>query len=125
MNFLKKIIILLIFLFPISHSFGAMVTYVQKATVDDSGEYIQGIEFNPDGTKMFIVLGEKASGTYTHVSEYNLSTPFDISTKSYAGDSERCILDNSAGGGETADGPLWEEVKMLLVKIRIEFSGLI
>ena len=106
MNFLKKIIILLIFLFPISHSFGAMVTYVQKATVDDSGEYIQGIEFNPDGTKMFIVLGEKASGTYTHVSEYNLSTPFDISTKSYAGDSERCILDNSAGGGETADGPI-------------------
>ena len=42
MNYLKKIIIVLLFLFPISHSFGAMVTYVQKATVDDSGEYIQG-----------------------------------------------------------------------------------
>ena len=106
MFLIKKILIIFFLLFPISSSFGAMVTYVQKATVDDSGEYIQGIEFNPDGTKMFIVLGEKASGTYTHVSEYNLSTPFDISTKSYAGDSERCILDNSAGGGETADGPI-------------------
>ena len=102
MNYLKKIIIVLLFLFPISHSFGAMVTYVQKATVDDSGEYIQGIEFNPDGTKMFIVLQAKASGDYTHVSEYNLSTPFDISTKSYAGDSERCILDSD----DITDGPV-------------------
>ncbi|MFL2894780.1 MAG: autotransporter domain-containing protein [Candidatus Pelagibacter sp.] len=102
MNYLKKIILVLLFLFPISNSFGAMATYVQKATVDDSGTYIQGIEFNPDGTKMFIVLGEKASGTYTHVSEYNLSTPFDISTKSYAGNSERCILNS----GDEIDGPV-------------------
>ena len=28
------------------------------------------------------------------VDEYNLSTPFDISTASYAGDSERCELDD-------------------------------
>ena len=51
---------------------------------------------------MFIVLQAKASGDYTHVSEYNLSTPFDISTKSYAGDSERCILDSD----DITDGPV-------------------
>ena len=102
MFLIKKILILFFFLLSIPNSFGAMVTYVQKATVDDSGEYIQGIEFNPDGTKMFIVLQAKASGDYTHVSEYNLSTPFDISTKSYAGDSERCILDSD----DTTDGPV-------------------
>ncbi len=102
MFLIRKILILFFFLLSIPNSFGAMVTYVQKATVDDSGEYIQGIEFNPDGTKMFIVLQAKASGNYTHVSEYNLSTPFDISTKSYAGDSERCILDSD----DTTDGPV-------------------
>ena len=29
--------------------------------------------------------------------EYNLSTPFDISTKTYAGDDERCDLDVGSG----------------------------
>ena len=37
MNFLKKIILVLLFLFPISNSFGAMVPYSQRATVNDSG----------------------------------------------------------------------------------------
>ena len=35
MNFLKKIILVLIFLFPISNSFAAMVTEVQNLTVGD------------------------------------------------------------------------------------------
>ena len=79
-----------------------MVTFVQRATVDDSGQYITGVNFNADGTKLFTVYHTKASGDYTHVSEYNLSTPFDISTRTYAGDSERCILNSS----DTTTGPI-------------------
>ena len=55
MNFLKKIILVLILLFPISNSFGEMVTHVQTVTVDVKGEgggLVAGIEFNNDGTKM-------------------------------------------------------------------------
>ena len=37
-------------------------------------------------------------GDFSQVDEYDLTTPFDISTQSYAGDSERCNLDNSDGG---------------------------
>ena len=62
MNFLKKIILVLIFLFPISNSFGAMMTHVQTETFNDgttgTGDgIIAGIEFNKDGTKMFTSFG--------------------------------------------------------------------
>ena len=30
---------------------------------------------------------------YGYINEYTLSTPFDISTHTYAGDSERCDFD--------------------------------
>ena len=102
MKYFKKIILVLLFLFPISNSFGAMVTYVQRATVDDSGTYITGAHFNADGTKLFTIYQTKASGSYSHVSEYNLSIPFDISTRTYAGDDERCILNS----GDTSTGPI-------------------
>ena len=50
MKYFKKIILVLLFLFPISNSFGAMVTYVQQAFVtEDAGSpkgHIQGIHFN-------------------------------------------------------------------------------
>ena len=97
MKYFKKIILVLLFLLPISNSFAAMVTYVQKAAVDDSSDAsdISGIHFNVDGTKMFTMYTSKAGGvSYTQVSEYNLTTTFDVSTKSYAGDSERCVLNH-------------------------------
>jgi len=88
---------------PISNSFGAMFTFEQKALVDDSGTFTSGIHFNPDGTKMFTVVSTPASGeTYTNVSEYILSKPFDVSTKVYAGDDQRCILNS----GDTTRGPV-------------------
>ena len=91
MNFLKKIIILLIFLFPISNSFGS-VTFNQTETFfDDGQDNINGLTFNDDGTKIFIITSE--GGGEDYVSEYTLSTPYDISTRSYAGDSERCLHD--------------------------------
>ena len=98
MNFLKKIILVLLFLFPISNSFGAMVTEVQNDDVENStttADFLTGIHFNKDGTKMFTLYqcnSEDSDNCY--VNEYNLSTPFDISTKSYAGDGERCELDH-------------------------------
>ena len=41
------------------------------------------------------------SGTYGHVNEYILSTPFDISTKTYAGNDERCQLNH--GDSDTVE----------------------
>ena len=80
MNFLKKIIIDLKFLFTISNSFGAMVTHNQTVEYETGG-IIAGVAFNADGTKVFTTYAQT-----TFVNEYNLSTPYDISTKTYAGD---------------------------------------
>ena len=42
-----------------------------------------------DGTKMFISYAQPTwSGSPDYIQEYNLSTPFDISTRVYAGDAE-------------------------------------
>ena len=89
MNSLRKIVFVFLIIFPISNSFGAMVTFNQRTTVADGGNFIGGIHFNTDGTKMFISY----SGDSRFVDEYNLATAFDVSTSSYAGDSERCELD--------------------------------
>ena len=110
MNFLKKIILVLLFLFPITNSFGAMVTYVQdEAFLNGPGDtgkqsrFINGIHFNKDGTKLFTTYNFKPviSGSATDfqfVHEYNLSTPYDISTRTYAGDDERCELGSGSNG---------------------------
>ena len=97
MSIIKRILIVLFLSLPISHSFGAMYTLLQTTDVSSSGVVPGGIHFNPDGTKMFIVSQSK-DGDFSQVDEYDLTTPFDISTQSYAGDSERCNLDNSSGG---------------------------
>ncbi|MDA7489709.1 autotransporter domain-containing protein, partial [Candidatus Pelagibacter ubique] len=46
-----------------------------------SGQYHQGLGFNADGTKMFVVKG-KAATTGNEIDEYALSTAFDISSSS-------------------------------------------
>ena len=102
MNFLKKIILVLIFLFPISNSFGS-VTFNQTETFfDDGQDNINGLTFNDDGTKIFIITSDDGGEDY--VSEYTLSTPYDISTRSYAGDSERCLLDAPADANTDVAG---------------------
>ena len=50
---------------------------------------------------MFIVF-QQSTATYAIVEEYTLSTPFNITTASYAGDSEICSLDT----GDTTFGPV-------------------
>ncbi len=96
MNFLKKIILILLFLFPISNSFGATLTHVQTVDFDDGDQnqnnLIAGIEFNKDGTKLFTSSANKPD-TKFRLMEFNLSTPYDISSRSYAGDGERCTMD--------------------------------
>ena len=93
---LKNFLIIFFLLFSISNSFGAMVTHNQSVTVEQSIDAnISGIEFNKDGTKMFTYYNKTLGGhnTDTHfIKEYNLSKPFDISTRVSAGDSERCRL---------------------------------
>ena len=97
MKLLNRIIITLIFLCPISNSFGAM-TFSQKAEFADqpSGAgIVAGIEFNNDGTKIFISYANK-SGVHT-INEYHLTIPYDVSSKVYAGDGERCVLTGTDG----------------------------
>ena len=110
MSFVKKILFIFFLLVPISNSFGAMITFNDRTlvakeddtSVDDSGDHITGIHFNDDGTKMFVSYHDDHHDTYNHISEYNLTTPFDVSTSSYAGDDERCTLNT----GDTTFGPV-------------------
>ena len=53
-------------------------SYVQRFVVSSQESVPQGITFNNDGTKMFIV-----GSTGDDVNEYSLSTAFDVSTASY------------------------------------------
>ena len=139
MFLIKKTLIILFLLIPLSSSYAAMVELNQSITINtrnvlDAGTgsdhqdfgVAAGIEFNKDGTKMFTSFanqacvqtnketgeseqGEVCNSTTYNVSfraqvinTYNLSTPYDISTQSFAGDSERCeMTDLDAGDNGT------------------------
>ena len=92
MKIIKILIWIILIIFPITKSFAAYVTEVDTdqsiSFLDGSADIPNGIAFNPNGTKMFV------SFQSDFINEYDLSTPFDISTHSYAGDSERCNLAN-------------------------------
>ena len=78
MTNLKKILIIFFLFFPISNTFGS-VTFNQSETFfDDGQDNINGLTFNDDGTKIFIITSD--GGGEDFVSEYTLSTPYDIST---------------------------------------------
>ena len=96
MNLLRKLLIVFFILFPNSNSFGATstMTHVQTVEFDDGNQtqnnIIAGIEFNKDGTKLFT-----SSANFSNpgnIMEFNLSTPYDISSRTYAGDGERCVM---------------------------------
>ena len=90
MSLLKKILVIFFLLIPISVSF-ANVTFKQQLLFFEDQENINGLAFNEDGSKFFTITANV--GDEDFVTEWNLSTPYDISTRSYAGDSERCFLD--------------------------------
>ena len=112
-----RIIILFILLFPFSHSFASVVTLVDslqvsngnaKGTVragltDASDKEIGGVQFNADGSKMFVrFFRDDTDGEeFSYIDEYDLSIPFDASSGTYAGDDERCELDH----GESVHNP--------------------
>ncbi|MDC1163030.1 autotransporter outer membrane beta-barrel domain-containing protein [Candidatus Pelagibacter sp.] len=110
MKFIKNFILILLFIFPISNSFAALVTHVDQQTFTDGGSgsaFLNGIEFNSDGTKMFTSYSGADTGNSNidFINEYDLSTPFDISTHTFAGDSERCNLANGYDAGVNAVKP--------------------
>ena len=122
MSLIKKILIIFFLLFPISNSLGEMVTHVQTNTFldgphtvgedeNESNEFqsrsLNGIHFNDDGTKLFTSYNMKprldnVKDTFQYIHEYNLSIPYDISTRTYAGNDERCEL-GSGSDGHTGD----------------------
>ncbi len=135
MNILKKILIIFFLLFYFTSSFAAMVTFNQRTTVNtkgtggsgtgsDDSDYglAAGIEFNKDGTKMFVSYAQ-VDATETvprHIVTFNLSTPYDISTKTFAGDSERCVfnLDTGDHGQQLYDLEITSDGMKILVVSR-------
>ena len=135
MDLLKKILVVFFLLFQISSSFAEMVTFNQRVTVntkgvggsgtgsdDDDYGLAAGIEFNKNGTKMFVSYAQvDATATVPrHIVTFNLSTPYDISTKTFAGDSERCVfnLDTGDHGQQLYDLEITSDGMKILVVSR-------
>ena len=112
MKILLKIFFALLF-FVTSTATIADVSFIEKTQisrgtsgvnggVDTEMNHVTGLFFHPDGTKLYAVsTGDFVDG-FTHVSQYNLSIPFDISTLSFAGDDKKCRLTTS----DTDRGPV-------------------
>ena len=129
MNKILKFILYLILFFTITNAYSAPVTFNQKSSVNERGEedvgsgsedndfgIASGIEFNKDGTKMFVSFGNKSGDDEFIVAAYNLSTPYDVSTETFA--DERCVLDNVSGGHQVYDLELNSDGTMLFVATR-------
>ncbi len=97
-----KIIPLFIFIFSNSIALGATVTLVDELTLPanaDGGQNIPlGVEFNPDGTKMYIT-----GKSVQKVRQFNLATAFDISTGGGGAAEESCDLTFDHRAGSDAD----------------------
>ena len=109
MNFFRSLVFIILLFFPAANCFAGMVTSVQNETFDDNGSReLRGIAFNEDGTKLFTSYAQVANpggeeeATFK-LNEYNLSTPYDISTRTYAGNDERCELNSESDG--SGNGP--------------------
>ena len=90
---MKKIIFtLFLFLFWKINVFSAPVTHKQTVTYDN-GALIAGVAFSDDGKKVFTSFANKDNTVGHHINEFNLTVPYDISSGTYAGDGERCLLD--------------------------------
>ena len=86
MKLIKKITFIIIFLFININAFGAVSSLVAQKNWDDSQQKIPtGVLFNPDGTKMYST-GISQNKIYM----YNLTTPFTVTTATYA--SKLCSL---------------------------------
>ena len=108
------------------------VTFIDSFPVPECPNPMS-VKFNPDGTKMFVSFANRACQLgnqqdncglgadgfeyrYFIINTYNLSAPFNTSTASYAGDSERCILNEVADS--VYDLEFSNDGKMLFVASR-------
>ena len=114
MSLLKRIIFIFFLLSPFSHTFASVVTLVDSFQVSNGDEHttvraglsidtdreVGGVQFNNDGTKMFVRFYRDEGGetAYSFIDEYDLSIPFDASSGTYAGDDERCDLNHGLKG---------------------------
>ena len=114
MKKINRLVLFLLFLFQISSSYGAVVTLVDNFQVSNGDEHttvraglsidtdreVGGVQFNNDGTKMFVRFFRDEGGetAYSFIDEYNLSIPFDASSGTYAGDDERCEINHGLKG---------------------------
>ncbi len=123
MNFFRSLVFIILLFFPAANCFAGMVTHVQNETFldgpytsgsnentndDMQSRQIQGIHFNKDGTKLLTSYNQKPKldnekDEFQYIHEYNLSTPYDISTRTYAGNGERCQLGTTGGNGHNGN----------------------
>ena len=73
---IRYALLIFFFLFFSQNSY-AEFTFVQTKDVSSDTTGIRGINFNPDGTRMYITNREDDLSAY--IIEYSLTTPFDIS----------------------------------------------
>ena len=78
---MKKIFLISIFyiFFFCSNSF-AFIEFKQSKDISSDTTEVRGINFKPDGTIMYITNRDPNNGDKAQVTQYSLSTPFDIST---------------------------------------------
>ena len=76
----KTFLFLIFFLILFSSRSFAEFTFVQTKDVSSDTPGIRGINFKPDGTRMYITNRESDPDKKAYLIEYSLTTPFDIST---------------------------------------------
>ena len=103
----KLIVIFFILIFGISKSYSAAVTQIDKQVfADGDGEDLSSVMgdvvFNNDGTKMFTSYSNSTAVNTNDdvINEYTLSVPYDISSATYAGASERCAVTDGEDGSK-------------------------
>ena len=130
MNVILKCFFYLILFFLMTNAYSTPVTFNQKSSINQRGSpenvgsgsddndfgLASGIEFNKDGTKMFVSFGNKTGDDDFVVGAFNLSTPYDVSSETFA--NERCVLDNVSTGHQVYDLELNSDGTMLFVATR-------
>ena len=111
----KTFLFLIFFLILFSSRSFAEFTFVQTKDVSSDTPGIRGINFKPDGTRMYITSREDDPEFKGYIIEYSLSKPFDISTAtiSFSGGSPKGtpLTCDGAGGDDHMELPHAVEFK--------------
>ena len=128
----KNFFLFVLFLLTLftSNSF-AEFTFVQTKDVSSDTPGIRGINFKPDGTRMYITSREDDPEFKGYIIEYSLSKPFDISTAtiSFSGGSPKGtpLTCDGAGAADQMELPHAVEFKpdgtRMFITTNKDFSG--